>query len=952
MLSKSGFQFGLAVVFLLIFIAACSGGSNPVTGNNAGSNNGLTSAQSVAVDSHRVLWGYYNCVIDVETKTVEAVPARGVMMHVNAVEWMQPPGGSTSNLQITIVDGSNWLTQGRFDLDVGLKHPFAGLDQFTGFDVMGVFITDGHKSLASQVGVTYNDGGTLDATMLNPDGYTRWWNQEEFDDPTIKIFSYIPGALGYQAAGLNARINPYKYFTDSLTALADEGTWLGTHASQRGMFGAGELNVRRYQLKWPMVGGNPQLRFDYAVVASWEAPTPNPPTVIPGDFPYSANALEPVALSVADNSNLFYTTAQAGGGISLDLEVYDWAELKPGQIIPDTISRIVVESISPNLDVAPPLGYFEQNSSSWNVTAGAVNSSVWHVDIPSLTPTASGPTPVLVILETDYNYDNGFGTGFPSGKLSSYFQHTLDVSPFNPGLPAAPTCTTPDPEWDTRNVLDLEEYTSTLDDINGDPFNVDWSVVPSGDPPYWENKDVDTIVVNWWNATTQGTLPGDYDVCVSVYGGDGLSECCLTVTVDPLPTIEPLTGQNDLTPNPQPDQGTQLCDIAVANPGSGPLGSVGEIMSQSVTPGSVRMYKFSDNYSAPIGIVTLDNTGLPGTQFDDVLKWKDFKHFEVTPSNATLMLHVTSGSNTQPSFPAPPNALNINDPMHVFVMPYWNGSGVISYLSMFGDIGSGGGSPDDPDSSPWKRFCDWSSGVIGGIPGMPNTREYGLYAISELWAGAHPGAIYLAYSNSPYNNPASDLKGLGLPGMSTQYTSPPGPIDDNFPQYMALGVDDDTPVVVDWDPGTGFEESPLVVWYMLSGENSPPDRKVHLVWMPQDYSIGAFAYDDFIGTGSGWGLDFGGATPIDLEVVYAGKANSGLNHQYNWIAVLLNTGTSWRVDVFRYEPIWPTFVKVGSYNGSTGTPQAMDVDAYDNEMHVLYRDTLNVYKITVLHFVP
>ena len=68
MLSKSGFHYGLAVVFLLIFIAACSGGSNPVTGNNAGSN-GLTSAQSVAVDSNRVLWGYYNCVIDVETKT-------------------------------------------------------------------------------------------------------------------------------------------------------------------------------------------------------------------------------------------------------------------------------------------------------------------------------------------------------------------------------------------------------------------------------------------------------------------------------------------------------------------------------------------------------------------------------------------------------------------------------------------------------------------------------------------------------------------------------------------------------------------------------------------------------------------------------------------------------------------------------------------------------------------
>jgi hypothetical protein len=360
------------------------------------------------------------------------------------------------------------------------------------------------------------------------------------------------------------------------------------------------------------------------------------------------------------------------------------------------------------------------------------------------------------------------------------------------------------------------------------------------------------------------------------------------------------------------------------------------------------MYKFNNNYTAPIGTVKLDNTGFP-TQFEDAQTWNDFKHFDVTPSGS--MLHVTSGNNTQPGFvdPDPPNGANINDPRHVFVMPYYNGSGSLSYLSMFGDIGDNGN--PDPDALAWKRFCDWSSGVIGGIPTSENTRAYGLYAISELWTGAHPGGIYVAYSTSPFNN-VTTLHGYMLPGMSTQYTSPPGPIDDNFPQYMGLGVDDETPVTVDWDPGSGVNNSPLTVWYMLSGENSGASRKVHLLWMPQDYTIGAFAYDDYIGTGSPWGVDFAGATPVDLEAVYAGKDNSGLGHEYNWIAVLVNTGTNWRVDVFRYEQIFPTLVSVGSYDGGAGTPQAIDVDTVDHEMHVLYRDGFNVYRLTVLHFVP
>ena len=141
----------------------------------------------------RVIWGYYSVTIDPSTGAVAIVPERGLMMHLNAVEWMQPPHGSIANLGVVVVDSSEYLTKGRLDVNVTLKHPFPGATTYTGFDVMGLFMTRGHKALASQAGATFNDGGINDATMLNPDSYTRWWNQGEFADQTISIFSYIPG---------------------------------------------------------------------------------------------------------------------------------------------------------------------------------------------------------------------------------------------------------------------------------------------------------------------------------------------------------------------------------------------------------------------------------------------------------------------------------------------------------------------------------------------------------------------------------------------------------------------------------------------------------------------------------------------------------------------------------------------------------------------------------------
>ena len=157
----------------------------------------------------------------------------------------------------------------------------------------------------------------------------------------------------------------------------------------------------------------------------------SPPVNVPGDFPYSANALEPVALSVADSSTLFYTSTTNGGDLILDLHLYGWSALKPGQKIPDVVNKVTVESLSPWLSL--PGGYVSKTPGTWTVADDSSNSSVWHIDVAGLAPTCAADASLMIVVETKYNYDNGFGTQYPTGaSLSSYFAASAHIKPYNP----------------------------------------------------------------------------------------------------------------------------------------------------------------------------------------------------------------------------------------------------------------------------------------------------------------------------------------------------------------------------------------------------------------------------------------------------------------------------------------------------------------------------------------
>jgi len=961
MARKPGFHYGLALLILLVLTIACSGGGNPVMPDGE---LGITGQKSVEDPSNRMLWGYWTITIDPNSGNVEVLPVRGAMMHVNAVVWMQPPGGSIANLGIEVTYQDDYMATGRIDLNVSLTHPFPGADLYTGFDVLGVFITDGHYDLLSQPAVTVSDGVLLyneqdiaidpalltDAVLLNPDGYTRWWNQDEFDEPDMKIFSYIPGALGRGALGLDAVINPYKYFAEGITRLDNVDEYLEANMGARGMFPAGAEIVRDYKLQFPKPGVSPELRYDYAVVANWEVSDPNPPVFIPEDFPLAANAYEPIAISVADNSTLFYDDVSStyGGQVDWYVELYDWQGMGTGAGIDEIIDRVVVEFMAS--DQVPGGQYYDSGMYTWDVQPGKANSSVYHVEIPDLVPSAIGYTPAMLIFETNDDYDQGFPTEFPNGALSSYFMKELRIY----GAQGTPTCEDPVPAYTDRHYIEVEDFTALIDAPGGTLYNIDWSVVPSGDARAWNNTDTEEITVNWYNATSAGTNLGSYEVCVSVYSSEGWNMCCTDVVVDDIPDFGPQTGMlNHILPN-QPDQGTQPGDIAIHHAGTA---SIAEVMYQALgTPPNtnVLLYKFNDDYSANIGTVTLD-TGYdwasPDPSWLDETHFADFHKFDVTNANGNN-IHLTSGSDAWPTI-IDPAGRNVNDPFHSYVLPFNNVLGDLFYFSIFGDAGSSGNPDPDAMTEKWKHMVDWTFGVTAG----PSSPFYGLYTLSEEWlpnhgSDEHPGPIWLAYSTSPYTDAGNDLMGFGLSGLSIQYPPLNGPVDDRDPNAMALAVDNATGWTVDWQPGPGELMSDIVLFYMLSSEPTPTDRKVHIIWMPEDTSIGFFIHDDFIGNGSSWGVNFGGAAPIDVEVMYSAGPDNQVDHTFNYLAVLADTGTEWAVGIYRYDPIWPRLDLVTQYVAEfPSQPTAMDVDTRANEIHVLH-ETGGTYNVTVLQFTP
>jgi hypothetical protein len=297
------------------------------------------------------------------------------------------------------------------DAWLGLKHPFKGADQFTGFDVCGVLITNG-----SAIGFTdaaLRMPGPADTRLLNPDGYTRWWNPAEFPHDG-SIWGYKDGFLGIpdSQAHYNSTINAYKLFCDDIT---DPTAPLSSvPAESRCVFAAGTKNVRHYNIEL----GADALTFNYAIDACWHFPSGTPPWNVPDDFPPKANRQEAWNAVVAVIKNTLWNDGiDSGGELSLELEIWDHFNAE--------VNQVYIESPG-NFDAIGPL----------TLTGADPYSATYVVDITSVTP-AEGSIQLLIIAESEYT---GYQGLLPGKPITAYFTHDVivDNEPPNPSLKNIP----------------------------------------------------------------------------------------------------------------------------------------------------------------------------------------------------------------------------------------------------------------------------------------------------------------------------------------------------------------------------------------------------------------------------------------------------------------------------------------------------------------------------------
>ncbi len=396
---------------LLVAIAACafaflscSGGGSPVAPKPGGGLSAVApSLQTGEGGTH--LWGYYDVTIDLDTGGITATPNRSVMWAANVVKFLND---NPMGMKFVMNDLEILADVAEVDIDVGITHPFAGMSQFDGYDVRGIFMGYGSDTLAYDSALDYpvyeTDQFMMDDPVNGdgggPDGYTRWFNATEF--PVPGLFGYFEGVFTSPGYTPEATLCPYKYFADDLGSHDEAWEYLNDNAGDDGVFTAGSFNERNYYLEFPLP--SPAVNFSYAVVASWFDATTHP-----------ANCPEAPVINVTVTDNVFYVDpGNNGGNLILDLDVWSWDE-QPSDIIIE--SNVLGANYTFDAgDMIP--------------TGGTVNYSTYHAEISADNVTGLEGNEFWVILEYDghdYTCDFTPSGGAPNATLAAFFRYDLNV---------------------------------------------------------------------------------------------------------------------------------------------------------------------------------------------------------------------------------------------------------------------------------------------------------------------------------------------------------------------------------------------------------------------------------------------------------------------------------------------------------------------------------------------
>jgi hypothetical protein len=483
----------LLISIICITILSCSGrADNPVSTTHQSPGNQNIEHQASATN----LWGFWKISIDTENSTVESVPVRSTQFTANVTTFLY---GSPPKLGFSINNISFGADYTDVDIDVSMTHPFAGLYQYNGYDVRGVFMGNGSASLDYNSDLTYPVPGTdqlviqdPDTNTGGPDGYTRWFNISEFSEGGPPLFSYTPGDLASPGFAGTASLCPFKYYADGLSADEDLFTFL-IDTANNGVFTAGGTNTRNYLLRFPNGTG---INYGYAVIANWEALDIHP-----------SNAPEIQTIKVTDSSNLYFIdNSDNGGNLILDIDAFGWqtSDGNPHDfdIIIESSVVSTVQTFDPELIALP----------------GGDNYSTYHVEIPA--DIFSGPDDQFcwLIFETkDFDYTNEFGTPnlANTDPLAAYFKVDLTISDIKPNTP--PIVTGIEDEIDKGDynaVVSIDDaityYVIYTDPDAGQSHTTTWYVTGDGEGPPAGSDEV-TMPIDWGSYGE-----GSYDIYVEV----------------------------------------------------------------------------------------------------------------------------------------------------------------------------------------------------------------------------------------------------------------------------------------------------------------------------------------------------------------------------------------------------------------------------------------------------
>ncbi len=382
----------------------------------------ITDPQSVPISTHTGsnthLWGIWDVSIDPSTGEIDIVPLRGMSFTANITKFIDATPGLLGIGMNSVDSQPTYLD---LDFDVSITHPFPGLTQYIGFDVLGVFLGDGDEIYPGPGG--YAVAGAANQQLFNADGYTRWYNAPEFETAgdTMAIAGYYEGALAPAGYVPTAQLNPYKYFSDTLTAPEDPFHYLTIFYPDRGSFWPGSTNSRNYIVRFPKPG---PTQFQYAVIGHWEpnAFAPDPPIDL-GDFPWYANMDEAPVIDVNDYSDAFYEGPSLfGGHVILDLKIFDWS----------------AELINPMMEEYEIFCYSPAWTGNGSIDMTPTATSPWWyqytVDIP--VDLLDSADPIEMWIEVSYpalDYTNPWAVPNDAvGPLCSFFKLEVPVSTTNP----------------------------------------------------------------------------------------------------------------------------------------------------------------------------------------------------------------------------------------------------------------------------------------------------------------------------------------------------------------------------------------------------------------------------------------------------------------------------------------------------------------------------------------